>query len=164
MTTVTSNDIQELKDLLSAMRQENREQMISLREETREQMISLREETREQMIFLREETREQMISLREETREQIDTLKEDNRQQIETLREENNKQFINLHKEITEVKIITAKIEGTIQSQAVLTQKIPDLIEKVGELKNWKQIAIVAITAFTSATITWFIRGGNLKP
>ncbi|MCZ8065589.1 MAG: hypothetical protein ACK5QJ_16025 [Microcystis sp.] len=131
MTTVTSNDIQELKDLLSAMRQENREQM---------------------------------ISLREETREQIDTLKEDNRQQIETLREENNKQFINLHKEITEVKIITAKIEGTIQSQAVLTQKIPDLIEKVGELKNWKQIAIVAITAFTSATITWFIREGNLKP
>jgi len=131
MTTVTSNDIQELKDLLSAMRQENREQM---------------------------------ISLREETREQIDTLKEDNRQQLETLREENNKQFINLHKEITEVKIITAKIEGTIQSQAVLTQKIPDLIEKVGELKNWKQIAIVAITAFTSATITWFIRGGNLKP
>ncbi len=131
MTTVTSNDIQELKDLLSAMRQENREQM---------------------------------ISLREETREQIDTLKEDNRKQLETLREENNKQFINLHKEITEVKIITAKIEGTIQSQAVLTQKIPDLIEKVGELKNWKQIAIVAITAFTSATITWFIRGGNLKP
>jgi len=132
MTTVTSNDIQELKDLLSAMRQENREQMISLREETREQISSLREETREQ----------------------IDTLKEDNRKQLETLREENNKQFVNLHKEITEVKIITAKIEGTIQSQAVLTQKIPDLIEKVGELKNWKQIAIVAITAFTSATIT----------
>jgi site-specific recombinase XerD len=131
VTTVTSNDIQELKDLLLAMGQENREQM---------------------------------ISLREETREQIDTLKEDNRQQLETLREENNKQFINLHKEITEVKIITAKIEGTIQSQAVLTQKIPDLIEKVGELKNWKQIAIVAITAFTSATITWFIREGNLKP
>ncbi|WP_233271078.1 hypothetical protein [Microcystis aeruginosa] len=142
MTTVTSNDIQELKDLLSAMRQENCEQMISLREETCEQISSLREETRDQ----------------------IDALKEDNRQQLETLREENNKQFINLHKEITEVKIITAKIEGTIQSQAVLTQKIPDLIEKVGELKNWKQIAIVAITAFTSATITWFIRGGNLKP
>jgi DNA repair exonuclease SbcCD ATPase subunit len=131
MTTVTSNDIQELKDLLSAMRQENRKQM---------------------------------IYLREETRKQIDTLKEDNRKQLETLREENNKQFINLHQEITEVKIITAKIEGTIQSQAVLTPKIPDLIEKVGELKNWKQIAIVAITAFTSATITWFIRGGNLKP
>ncbi|GAL95732.1 MAG: hypothetical protein RLZZ339_2095 [Cyanobacteriota bacterium] len=90
MTTVTSNDIQELKDLLSAMR---------------------------------EETRKQMISLREETREQIDALKEDNRQQLESLREENNQQFINLQKEITQIKIITAKIEGTIQSQAVLTPK-----------------------------------------
>jgi DNA repair exonuclease SbcCD ATPase subunit len=153
MATVTNKDIQELKDLLSAMRQESREQMISLREETREQMISLREENREQIS-----------SLREDTREQLDTLKEDNRKQIESLREENNKQFANLQKEITEVKIVMAKIEGTIQSQAVLTQKIPDLIEKVGELKNWKQIAIVAITAFTSATITWFIRGGDLKP
>jgi DNA anti-recombination protein RmuC len=164
MATVTSKDIQELKDLLSAMRQESREQMISLREENREQISSLREETREQMISLREENREQISSLREETREQLDTLKEDNRKQIETLREENNQQFANLQKEITEVKIVMAKIEGTIQSQAVLTQKIPDLIEKVGELKNWKQIAIVAITAFTSATITWFIRGGDLKP
>jgi len=72
---------------------------------------------------MREETREQISSLREDTREQIDTLKEDNRQQLETLREENNQQFVNLHKEITEVKIITAKIEGTIQSQAVLTPK-----------------------------------------
>jgi hypothetical protein len=91
----------------------------------------MRQENREQMISLREETREQMISLREETRKQIDTLKEDNRKQLETLREENNQQFINLHKEITEVKIITAKIEGTIQSQAVLTQKIPDLVERL---------------------------------
>jgi DNA repair exonuclease SbcCD ATPase subunit len=131
MATVTSKDIQELKDLLSTMRQENRDQM---------------------------------ISLREETREQLDTLKEDTQKQIETLREENNKQFANLQKEITEVKIVMAKIEGTIQSQAVLTQKIPDLIEKVGELKNWKPIAIVAITAFTSVTITWFIRGGDFKP
>lgn len=91
----------------------------------------MREETREQISSLREDTREQISSLREETREQIDTLKEDNRKQLETLREENNKQFINLHKEITEVKIITAKIEGTIQSQAVLTQKIPDLVERL---------------------------------
>ena len=91
----------------------------------------MREETREQISSLREDTREQISSLREETREQIDTLKEDNRQQLETLREENNKKFVNLHKEITEVKIITAKIEGTIQSQAVLTQKIPGLVERL---------------------------------
>jgi hypothetical protein len=35
-----------------------------------------------------------------------------------------------------------------------------DLSEKVGELKNWKQIAIVVFTASVSAAIAWFVRGG----
>jgi hypothetical protein len=38
-----------------------------------------------------------------------------------------------------------------------------DLSEKVGELKNWKQIAIVVFTASVSAAIAWFVRGG-VKP
>ncbi len=38
-----------------------------------------------------------------------------------------------------------------------------DLSEKVGELKNWKQIAIVVFTASVSGAIAWFLRGG-MKP
>ena len=33
-------------------------------------------------------------------------------------------------------------------------QKIPELSEKVGELKNWKQIGIVVITALISSVLT----------
>ena len=33
-------------------------------------------------------------------------------------------------------------------------QKIPDLLEKVGELKNWKQIGVIVITALISAVFT----------
>lgn len=40
------------------------------------------------------------------------------------------------------------------------TQKIPDLAEKVGELKNWKQIAIIVFTSSVSGAIAWFVRGG----
>jgi hypothetical protein len=36
-----------------------------------------------------------------------------------------------------------------------------DLAEKLGELKNWKQIAIVIFTASVSGAITWYIRSGN---
>lgn len=32
-------------------------------------------------------------------------------------------------------------------------QKIPDLAEKIGELKNWRQIALVAITATVGGVI-----------
>ncbi len=42
--------------------------------------------------------------------------------------------------------------------------KIPDLAEKVGELKNWRQFLIITVTASISGFIGWFLRGGNLKP
>jgi C4-type Zn-finger protein len=41
------------------------------------------------------------------------------------------------------------------------TKVVFDLTEKVGELKNWKQIAIVVFTSSVSGAIAWYIRGGN---
>ena len=40
-----------------------------------------------------------------------------------------------------------AVIKATLDAQQPLIQKIPDLAEKVGELKNWRQIVIIALTA-----------------
>ncbi len=45
-----------------------------------------------------------------------------------------------------------ANIKATLQAQQTLIQKIPDLAEKVGELKNWRQIVIIALTATISAS------------
>jgi uncharacterized protein YdcH (DUF465 family) len=42
------------------------------------------------------------------------------------------------------------------------TKTIADLAEKVGELKNWKQIAIVIFTATVGGAIGWFIRTGKI--
>lgn len=47
--------------------------------------------------------------------------------------------------------------------------KIPDLAEKVGELKNWKQIGLFFVTAFISSifsgtiggVIGWLLRSGK---
>ncbi|MGB5596355.1 MAG: hypothetical protein WBM32_21370 [Crocosphaera sp.] len=41
-------------------------------------------------------------------------------------------------------EIIT--IKATLQAQQPLIQKIPDLAEKVGELKNWRQIVFIVLT------------------
>jgi DNA repair ATPase RecN len=40
----------------------------------------------------------------------------------------------------SELKESIIKIETTLQIQQPYVQKIPDLAEKVGELKNWKKI------------------------
>lgn len=67
-----------------------------------------------------------------------------------------------LHVEMTEVRTKLSTLEPSIQ-------KIPDLAEKVGELKNWKQIGLVFVTAVISSifsgtiggVIGWLIKGSN---
>lgn len=56
-----------------------------------------------------------------------------------------------------EVKTINSRLSNLELTSA----KLPDLAEKVGELKNWKQIAIVVFTAAISGSIAWFIRGSG---
>ena len=58
-----------------------------------------------------------------------------------------------------EIKTVNSRLSNLELSAA----KLPDLAEKVGELKNWKQIAIVVFTASISGAIAWFVRGG-VKP
>jgi hypothetical protein len=40
-------------------------------------------------------------------------------------------------------------------------QKIPDLAEKVGELKNWRQIAVIIITGTVGTILGWIVRSGK---
>jgi hypothetical protein len=69
----------------------------------------------------------------------------------------------------SELKESIIKIETTLQTQQPYVQKIPDLAEKVGELKNWKQIGLVIATAMISSifsgviggTIGWLIKGSR---
>lgn len=67
----------------------------------------------------------------------------------------------------TEMGIIKTEISGikdTLKTQQTFVQKIPDLAEKVGELKNWRQFVIITVTATVSGVIGWLVRGGNIKP
>jgi chromosome segregation ATPase len=57
-----------------------------------------------------------------------------------------------------------ASIKATLQAQQKSVDKIPDLAERVGELKNWRQFVIITITATLSGFIGWLVRGGNFKP
>ena len=57
-----------------------------------------------------------------------------------------------------ELKTIDVRLKN-LESNS---QKIPDLAEKAGELKNWKQIAIVVFSATFGGAIGWFIRTGKL--
>jgi hypothetical protein len=85
--------------------------------------------------------------------------------QIADLAISNQKQIADLDKKIevgfAEMKGELKTIDTRLKNLESNSQKIPDLAEKVGELKNWKQIAIVIFTAAVGGTIWWFIRTGK---
>jgi uncharacterized protein YaaW (UPF0174 family) len=88
-------------------------------------------------------------------------------QQLNTVQQTQTDQFNIVHKEIIDLKLSIAKIEGILESQQPLMQKMPDLNDKVGELKNWKQVALIFMTAVVSSifsgtiggAIGWLLRG-----
>jgi len=54
-----------------------------------------------------------------------------------------------------------SRIEGTLLGQQTYVQKIPDLAERVGELKNWKQIGLTLSGALLGALITYLAKSSN---
>lgn len=113
MTTVTENDIKELKDLITAMREENRERFTSI---------------------------------------------------------ENGQKALEIAQAVASEKLTSINERLDIMQSSV--NKIPDLAEKVGELKNWKQAGVVIITAFISSILSsfiggvigWLIRSAKINP
>lgn len=52
-------------------------------------------------------------------------------------------------------------LETRIDDQKSAIAKIPDLAEKVGELKNWRQIAIIVITGTVGTILGWFAKSNR---
>ena len=74
-----------------------------------------------------------------------------------------------LEKQITklegDIKTLHAEVKGidkrlsNVESSVI---KIPEITEKFGELKNWRQTAFVIIAGVVSAFLGWIARGGKI--
>lgn len=63
-----------------------------------------------------------------------------------------------LDKRLKDIELNQAETKGRMEEWKTAIQKIPDLSEKFGELKNWRQIAFIII----AAVVGWFARSGRL--
>jgi dsDNA-specific endonuclease/ATPase MutS2 len=103
------------------------------------------------------EVNQKIDSNHKEVNQKIDSNQKEFNQKIDSYQQEINQKLDKQSQEIVAIK-------ATLEAQQPLIQKMPDLAEKVGELKNWRQIVIIALTAFISGAITWVVRGGNFNP
>jgi hypothetical protein len=88
---------------------------------------------------------------------------------IQELKNLINSRFDEIKQDINGIDKRLTVIENRLEDWKPSISKIPDLAEKVGELKNWKQIGLVFLTAVISSlfsgtiggVIGWLIRSGK---
>ena len=80
----------------------------------------------------------------------IDTLGQDIKQELSIIKQD-----------ISDIDKRLIVIETRIDEQKSSLSKIPELAEKVGELKNWRQIAIIIITGTVGTLFGWFVKSGR---
>ena len=64
-----------------------------------------------------------------------------------------------------EVKALQAEVRGVekrLSNVETSASKIPEIMEKFGELKNWRQTAFVIIAGVVSAFLGWIARSGRV--
>ncbi|GBF82842.1 hypothetical protein [Aphanothece sacrum] len=81
---------------------------------------------------------------------------------LKELRDLINSRFDALEKGQIEIKGQMGVIDARLKNLETSSQKIPDLAEKVGELKNWKQISLALFGALLGGLITYLIRNPRL--
>ena len=81
------------------------------------------------------------------------------------LKEDLNQVKFELKEDINQVEKRVIKIESNLEGMdkrlsnvESAIQKIPEISEKFGELRNWRQIAFIII----AAVVGWFARSGRL--
>ncbi|WP_009633589.1 hypothetical protein [Synechocystis sp. PCC 7509] len=88
---------------------------------------------------------------------------------IIAFREDTNNRFTAIDNKFTSIDNRLTVIETRLDEWRTSIAKIPDLAEKVGELKNWRQIGLFFVTAFISSifsgtiggVIGWLLRSGK---
>lgn len=94
--------------------------------------------------------KELILSQNEKLEMKIDKLQQD----VSNLKDE-------FQENITTLRVDVGKMQVRMDEWSNSIQKIPDLAEKVGELKNWRQIAVIVITGTVGTILGWIVRSGK---
>ncbi|HHP7230727.1 MAG TPA: DUF1664 domain-containing protein [Xenococcaceae cyanobacterium] len=97
-----------------------------------------------------------------ELKQEISEIKGD----IKTLHVELKGDIKTLHVELKgDIKALHVEVKGLdkrLSNIETSVTKIPEITEKFGELKNWRQTALIVIAGVVSAFLGWIARGSRI--
>ncbi len=110
---------------------------------------------------------EPVITGQNQLKENIKNLESAQAEFKKEFKEEINKIVVEKTELQGDSKTIEAKLDGVSDRLKVIETaiaKIPDLAEKVGELKYWRQVVYILLTATISGFVGWLIGAGSFNP
>lgn len=145
MTTVTDNDLKEVKELIS-----------QLAEKMFDRFDQVNEKINDRFDQVNEKMNNQFDQVNEKMNDRFDQVYEKMNDQFEQVNEKMNDRFEQVNANINELRISQATVETRLEDWKPSIDKTADLSEKIGELKNWRLIGIVLITGFITSIFLIF--------
>ncbi len=97
-----------------------------------------------------------------ELKQEITETRAELKQDITETRAELKQDISNVKGEIKALQAEVKGIEKRLSNVENSVIKIPEITEKFGELKNWRQTALIIIAGVVSAFLGWIARAGRV--
>jgi exonuclease VII large subunit len=164
-----------LEQKIDKLSEDTTQKIDRLSEDTTQKIDRLSGAMEQKIDKLSEETNQKIDRLSGVMEQKIDKLAEETNRKIDKLSEETNRKLDNLSEDVVELKIGQAEIKGEIgaldervkgintrlDKVDISMQKIPELAEKVGEVKNWRQIGLIIVSAAIAGIIGYLAKNGR---
>jgi predicted nuclease with TOPRIM domain len=92
----------------------------------------------------------------------LDETKAELTQNIIETKSELKQDISDLKGDIKALHVEVKGLEKRLSNVETSTAKIPEITEKFGELKNWRQTAFIIIAGVVSAFLGWIARGNKI--
>ena len=129
MTTTSNTELQELKEFISDRFNQLDRKIDTVKAELKQEITEVKAELKQEITEVKSELKQEIAEVKLELKQEMSDIRGD-------------------------IKTIDARMKNV----ETAVQKIPEITEKFGELKNWRQIALIII----AAVFGWFVRSGRI--
>lgn len=92
----------------------------------------------------------------------FDETKSELKQDLNNTKSELKQDISELKGDLKALHVEVKGLEKRLSNVEISANKIPEITEKFGELKNWRQTAFVIIAGVVSAFLGWLARGSKV--
>ena len=151
MSTTSSSEIQQLQKLIEdgftqldrkidAAKSELKQETAEVKSELKQEITEVKSELKQEITEAKSEFKQEIAEVKSELKQEIAEVKSEFKQEIAEAKSE-------FKQEIGDIRGDIKAVDARFKNVETAVQKIPEITEKFGELKNWRQIAFIILAA-----------------